>query len=399
MTDKKFRFHVFPNLLVPSTIDNCLCAYNNYAIAFSKIFTENKHDVIFYGYDIPKLQRPMCTQYITVSDMSLFKKYFKQIPEFNSAKYLTHEETFQKIDNKVIDGQLEKEFMEKAYYIMIKQNLLLDDDIILHFYYSGTWNPLYKLTNKRYLNISPCIWGSTYTMPYAIFKSHYVHEACMTRQLTKKEVYDAVKMHIVQYPGFDAKEFKYNSKPISNRKAFLFLARVQKYKGIDVFIELAKRNPDKEFWIAGNPDPIEICSDIKSYPNIKYVGFANKILKKLLLNQAKCLIQPTAYSEPFGCNVIEAYFSGTPVITSNRGAFRETVINGITGYLCNDGLENYENAMNCIDKIEPKDCLNYAYTHFNHVNEYHNLCNIFRYMQEDFNSTSKILPLRRSCSE
>ena len=45
-------------------------------------------------------------------------------------------------------------------------------------------------------------------------------------------------------------------------------------------------------------------------------------------------IVPTTYPEPFGCFPVEGMMCGVPALTSDFGAFHETVISGITGYRC-----------------------------------------------------------------
>ena len=43
-----------------------------------------------------------------------------------------------------------------------------------------------------------------------------------------------------------------------------------------------------------------------------------------------------AINEPFGLTPPESYFVDCPVIVSNQGGFRETVVDGITGRLLED---------------------------------------------------------------
>ena len=74
-----------------------------------------------------------------------------------------------------------------------------------------------------------------------------------------------------------------------------------------------------------------------------------------LLSKAKALIAPTQYFEPFGQIVIEALLSGTPVITTDWGAFPETNIHGLTGFRCNT-YEDFVNAIENIDIIKPSQC-------------------------------------------
>jgi glycosyltransferase involved in cell wall biosynthesis len=45
------------------------------------------------------------------------------------------------------------------------------------------------------------------------------------------------------------------------------------------------------------------------------------------------LLNPITWAEPFGLVMIEALASGTPVIATPRGAAREIVDDGVTGFL------------------------------------------------------------------
>jgi glycosyltransferase involved in cell wall biosynthesis len=117
--------------------------------------------------------------------------------------------------------------------------------------------------------------------------------------------------------------------------------------GAHCLFELARLRPDCTFWLAGycyQADPTILEFDtyryvLAEYPNVKFWGYANPQLRRKLLTRASALIQLSQYPEPFGFNVIEAYLSGTPVLTSATGTFRETVEQGITGFRCQDVAE------------------------------------------------------------
>jgi glycosyltransferase involved in cell wall biosynthesis len=61
--------------------------------------------------------------------------------------------------------------------------------------------------------------------------------------------------------------------------------------------------------------------------------------KARLLGEAVVVMMPTLYLEPFGYVAIEAQMCGTPVVTTDWGAFPETVIQGETGYRCRTHAE------------------------------------------------------------
>lgn len=57
--------------------------------------------------------------------------------------------------------------------------------------------------------------------------------------------------------------------------------------------------------------------------------------KRALLANARAVLMPTLYPEPFGYVAIEAMLSGTPVIATGWGAFPEIIRQGRTGWCCN----------------------------------------------------------------
>ena len=61
--------------------------------------------------------------------------------------------------------------------------------------------------------------------------------------------------------------------------------------------------------------------------------------KAELIGRAQVVLMPTLYLEPFGYVAIEAQMCGTPVVTTDWGAFPETVPQGVAGYRCRSRAE------------------------------------------------------------
>lgn len=164
-------------------------------------------------------------------------------------------------------------------------------------------------------------------------------------------------------PGFfDPDDFIYSDK---KDDYFLYLGRVISLKGIFVAQQVCQKL-NKRLVVSGfgydekaNSTDAKAFSDLLKLPNVEYVGFAGKEKRAQLMSKAKALFLPTLYLEPFGYVVIEANMSGTPVITTDFGAFPETVKQGKTGFRCRNFREFVQAAQD-VEKIRPEDCREWA---------------------------------------
>ena len=68
--------------------------------------------------------------------------------------------------------------------------------------------------------------------------------------------------------------------------------------------------------------------------DVEWVGIVDKFQRDKLIGNAIALFSPSQYAEPFGSVAIEAMFSGTPVLTTDFGAYAETIVDGVNGWKC-----------------------------------------------------------------
>ena len=90
--------------------------------------------------------------------------------------------------------------------------------------------------------------------------------------------------------------------------------------------------------------------------NCKYSEFIHTVSYKEraeLLSKAKALLMPSLYAEPCGWTMIEAFFSGTPVISTDWGGMSEYNLHSVTGYRCRSASEFYF-AVQLSEKINKK---------------------------------------------
>lgn len=96
---------------------------------------------------------------------------------------------------------------------------------------------------------------------------------------------------------------------------------------------------------------------------IQYLGNISGRAKQRLLGQAKALLFPIQWEEPFGMAVIEALACGTPVVAMNRGAMPEIIKHGVNGFLANT-VEEFEEYMARVGEISPEACRKSVEDHF-----------------------------------
>jgi glycosyltransferase involved in cell wall biosynthesis len=69
---------------------------------------------------------------------------------------------------------------------------------------------------------------------------------------------------------------------------------------------------------------------------VRFVGEVQGAVKRELFADARALLMPIRWDEPFGMVMVEALASGTPVIAFPEGAARDLVLDGKTGFLVHD---------------------------------------------------------------
>lgn len=118
---------------------------------------------------------------------------------------------------------------------------------------------------------------------------------------------------------------------------FLFIARVIKEKGIEEYLAAARvikeEYPNTFFHVLGPCDGGygDILKEYEKQGIIQYHGMIQDTRE--FLAKSHCTIHPSYYPEGMSNVCLESAACGRPVITTDRSGCRETVEDGVTGYI------------------------------------------------------------------
>ena len=141
---------------------------------------------------------------------------------------------------------------------------------------------------------------------------------------------------------------------------FAFVGRICPEKRPDRAIDIAKACGTPLF-IAAKVDPADesyfesTIRPLLDHPLIRFVGEIGDRDKDDFLGNARALLMPIDWPEPFGLAMIEAMACGTPVIAYPHGSVPEIVDHGVTGFIVRDQREAVAAARN-VDRIDRRRC-------------------------------------------
>jgi len=135
------------------------------------------------------------------------------------------------------------------------------------------------------------------------------------------------------YSGYEKSDFIYVS----------LLGRIDKYKGVDIFLKAAKRALDiidnqkinVVFLIGGEGNLSEYYDLLHEIP-LKNLDIRNYLLSNSefdeILKRSYCCVLPYKDASQTG-NIQIAYYNACPVIATNTGSLDELVVDGETGFI------------------------------------------------------------------
>jgi glycosyltransferase involved in cell wall biosynthesis len=344
---KKFRVHIVGLAHLPVSRKYMGCAFTQKVYKLAKMLMEQGHEVYIYGAeggDAP------CTEYIETHTLQDIADEWGDGDNRFELGYDWRQGMFRHDINKERAG-VTKKFIRNTIKEINKRKQ--PDDFLMIM--QGHYNKEIADAVDLFLTMEPGIGyrGSVQRLKsgktvYRGFESSYIMNYTYGREnynnpsTANGAYYDRV------FPNyFEKGDFTFKKK---KQDYFFYIGRLIYRKGVQTAITTSKIL-GKKLIIAGQKDDSETF-DLEQ-DGVEYVGYVDPEKRTELMANAKACFIPTYYLEPFGGTNVESQLCGTPVLTTDFGAFLDTVVQGVTGYRCHT-LNDFVQCAQLVDKLDPK---------------------------------------------
>ena len=338
-----YTFHI---LGVPHTVsvrEYSTCAFTQKVVKLCKMLKSRGHTIIHYGHEDSRVD---CDEHVTVTKRyDLYKAYGdhdwrkKGSPKFR------------------IDDHAYKTFYAQA--ITALHTRKKPRDFLLCPF--GTGHKPIADAHSDMIICEPGIGshGAAGFAKFRVFESYSLMHAYLGKthagSMSNDMWYDVV---IPAY--FDPADFEFSA---TKDDYFLFLGRLGPGKGTHIAVQIVEEVGGR-LVVAGPEGSLgepRTSRPVSEYTEV--VGVVGPEDRKRLLARAKATLAPSTFLEGFCFVQVESMLSGTPVISTDWGAFTEYNLHGITGYRCRT-FEQFTWAARNIHAIDPYACRTWAERNF-----------------------------------
>jgi glycosyltransferase involved in cell wall biosynthesis len=329
--ESKKRIHLLGFAHTKANDDYSYCAFTQLNRLFTKMMMNEGWEIVYYGVEGSDIE---CTDFVQCLSHDEFMK-----------TYGRNEEHKYQYDHEWTQGDAWPLFVKRCQDVLNKS---LPNKEIVCVTGGGCHRSLLGTNNA--IMIDPHVGHKNPITNYRVFPSktwrsfvYGLMDEQMCRTYPPTYWMDAVIYHYLNMDEIP---------PLQPKEDYaLFVGRLNFDKGLYEAMTACSAIGMK-LKIVGAIDP---STEEYFYSRLKenedyceYLGTKKKKELYELMAKAKCQIATSYYHEPFGLVAIEAMACGTPIITTDWGAFSETNKHGVTGYRIAfyDEIKRYLNLIN-----------------------------------------------------
>jgi len=192
--------------------------------------------------------------------------------------------------------------------------------------------------------LAAVVWAAELPIPWAYRRAAFHAISESTRDDLVRRGVPSERI-VVIHTGVDSAAYRPDpATERATRPTFLYLGRLKRYKGVEfalraLAIARAAR-ADVTLDICGQGDDRprleRLATDLGLSNAVRFLGYVPEEEKQRLLRRAWAIVFPSP-KEGWGIANIEAAACGTPALASDSPGLRESVQNGVTGYLVPHG--------------------------------------------------------------
>lgn len=302
---QKKVFHVLGLAHLPTVREISTCAYTQKILKLCSMLKKLNHKVIFYGVESSNVECDEFVQCLSLTEMEEVYGKYDYAREFfkhdgNDKAYVTFNTRAAAHINKIKNS---------------------DDFLLITM---GNYQKLVADAVQLTFTVEAGIGYEGIFTRFKVFESYaWMHYLYGRLHKQDGDWYDCV---IPNY--FNPEDF-----PLGKHDGdyLLYMGRLIYRKGVQIAAQVSKEL-GKKLIIAGQGDLASL--GLQHEKHIESLGAVGPDRRSELLGKAICSFAPTYYIEPFGGVAVEAMMCGTPVLTSDHGAFTETVNHGLSGWRC-----------------------------------------------------------------
>ena len=333
-----FRLHVLGIPHTQTTQAFTGCAFTQKVHKFLRMMSGRGHEIFHYGHTQTDWSYPDVEHVPVVTEQDHLYSYGRQY---------VHDETWRERGFAAfydVNDYAHKTFHANAIKEIAARKQPYD--IVLHFWGWGH-KPIADALPDL-INIEPGIGYPGAWARWRVYESHAVMNALAGPSAVAHCEQNWYHRVIPNY--FDADDFTYSN---IKDNYILFLGRIGRNKGVDIAIDACER-AGKQLVIAGQGSLADV-GYTQTPDHVTMLGYADTAQRRDIMSRAQGLFIASTYLEPFAGVQVEAWLSGTPVISPDWAAFAEMNLHGVTGYRCHN-MREFVQAVNLVGNLDNSQC-------------------------------------------